>query len=135
MYYIAMTTVFLVIWFSSKISHKQECDNLTNELDRLKKQHNNTLNDNKNLIMAYQRHFGTSIDDLSLNSKICNPGGLAYVQKPYENRKLLQLPNNKFQIVILSEEGLVLSPTDLGVVDTLEEVKAHMKSASYIILN
>ena len=55
-------------------------------------------------------------------------------QPIHVNRVLIQLPDNKYQLVMVDIKGTVLGGTKMGVVDTLDEVIAYIKQYPYAVV-
>lgn len=110
-------------------------DDLTKVTDKKWKIYWDFHNYKENLIVnSFKYTINVDYSKITIDSKLLNISELRKDEKIYPNRKIVQLPDGKYQILMLSPTGLVLGSTQMGIVDTFAEVVEYIKGTSYIIL-
>lgn len=94
--------------------------------DTLKEKLNKTQERFNNLSVA-TGEFPIQTLDLKAKYHLSDSVGL-------HNRSIVQLPNNRLQIVLLNTDGMVSGSTAMGVVDTEKEVLDYMNDKGYVKL-
>lgn len=147
-------TMLLVVFVFLTVLLLSMCISLNKDKDELDKRHDKRESDLKNKINELKEqidnlekeNLNSKIDKLSLlltdqdynkikaGTKFILLSGFSNKEPIHVNRVLIQLPDNKYQLVMVDIEGAVLGGTKMGVVDTLDEVIAYIKQYPYAVV-
>lgn len=149
-----IVTMLLVVFVFLTVCLLSMCISLNKDKDELDKRHDERESNIKNKINELKvridnlekENLNSKIDKLSLlltdqdynkikvGTKFILLSGFSNKEPIHVNRVLIQLPDNKYQLVMVDIEGAVLGGTKMGVVDTLDEVIAYIKQYPYAVV-
>lgn len=124
----------VMVYFIEKFkSSKLECDDLAEKVIRM----SNVVSNYRGILYNMVRRCNINLkalDCVTIDSKLCDLTDGSYISDLFENRKIIMLPNGKYQLVELDKSGIVRRSTEMGIVDSFDKVIEYIKTNGYYII-